>query len=67
MIEERREHKTVSAFKRRHRRVSVSIDTNQLVWLDGQVDTRRFHSRSHAIEFAVRALRQQDDKTDRHT
>lgn len=65
MMDERPERKRSPIFKRRHRRVTVSLDENQVIWLDAQVNTRLYHSRSHAIEVAVRSLRQQGTKRER--
>lgn len=36
---------------------SVSIDENLLKWLDSQIKTKRFASRSHGIEFALNELK----------
>jgi len=65
MIDERPERKHSTAFKRRHRRVTVSLDENQLIWLDDRVSERLFHSRSHGLEVAIRTLRQQDTKKEK--
>ena len=66
MMNERRERKHSLIFKRRHRRVTVSLDENQVIWLDMKVGERLFHSRSHGIEVAIRELRQQHAKNDKH-
>jgi Arc/MetJ-type ribon-helix-helix transcriptional regulator len=65
MMSDRPERKRSSAFKRRHKRVTVSLDENQLVWLDDRVNERLFHSRSHGLEVAIRTLRQQDTKKEK--
>ena len=64
-MNERRERKPALIFKRRHRHVTVSLDENQVIWLDAQVDTRLFHSRSHGIEVAIRELRQRQTKNEK--
>jgi Arc/MetJ-type ribon-helix-helix transcriptional regulator len=38
---------------------SVSIDENLLKWLDSQIKTKRFASRSHGIEFALTQLKEE--------
>lgn len=37
---------------------SVSIDENLLKWLDGEIKTKRFASRSHGIEYALTQLKE---------
>lgn len=37
--------------------MNVSIDENLIKWLDSQIKTKRFASRSHGIEFALNKLR----------
>lgn len=39
-------------------KVSVSIDENLLKWLDSQIKTKRFASRSHGIEYAVTSIKE---------
>lgn len=39
-------------------KVSVSIDENLLKWLDSQIKTKRFASRSHGIEYAVTRIKE---------
>ncbi|WP_268542005.1 ribbon-helix-helix domain-containing protein [Candidatus Nitrosotenuis cloacae] len=36
---------------------SVSVDESLLKWLDGQIKTKRFASRSHGIEYALMKLK----------
>jgi hypothetical protein len=67
MMNERRERKHVSAFKRRHKRVTVSIDEFLLVWLDDQVTKRLYHSRSHGIEVGILGLKREHAKDDKRT
>ncbi len=38
-------------------KIAISIDPLLLKWVDSQLQTRRFASRSHAIEFAVSELK----------
>ena len=38
-------------------KTSVAMDEDLLKWIDRQIQTRRFASRSHAIEFAVEQLK----------
>lgn len=37
---------------------SVSVDEGLLKWLDAQIKTKRFASRSHGIEFALNELKE---------
>jgi len=39
---------------------SVSVDESLLKWLDGQIKTKRFASRSHGIEFALTQLKESE-------
>ncbi len=41
----------------RKEKLSVSIDSDLLEWVDKQVNSKRFASRSHAIEFALTELK----------
>ncbi|MBA7676040.1 hypothetical protein ES703_84280 [subsurface metagenome] len=34
-------------------KVSATIDRELVRWVDGQIKTRRFRNRSHAIEWAL--------------
>jgi Arc/MetJ-type ribon-helix-helix transcriptional regulator len=43
-------------------KVSASLPPDLLSWMDAQVDSMRFSSRSHGIAFAIDALRRKDDK-----
>lgn len=40
--------------------ISVSLDPKLLSWVDGQVASKRFASRSHAVEYALQRLREQE-------
>lgn len=41
-------------------RVNVTISNDILKWIDKNIDSRRFASRSHALEFAIMALKEAD-------
>lgn len=43
-------------------KTSVALDSELLAWLDSQVKTRRFATRTHAIEYLV-----QKDKEEHET
>jgi hypothetical protein len=38
-------------------KTSIALDEDILIWIDKQIKTKRFASRTHAIEFAVEQLR----------
>ena len=38
-------------------KIAISIDPSLLKWIDGQVQARRFASRSHAFEYAINELK----------
>jgi Arc/MetJ-type ribon-helix-helix transcriptional regulator len=38
-------------------KTSIALDDELLKWIDKQIQTKRFASRTHAIEFAVEQLR----------
>jgi Arc/MetJ-type ribon-helix-helix transcriptional regulator len=40
--------------------VSARVDPELLTWLDDQVEKQRFRTRSHALEYALRILRQSE-------
>lgn len=40
--------------------VSARVDPELLIWLDDQVDKQRFRTRSHALEYALRILKQSE-------
>lgn len=44
--------------KKMKEKFSISIDKNLLKWLDAQIKTKRFASRSHGIEFALNELKE---------
>lgn len=41
-------------------KVSVSADSDLLAWIDSQVKSGRFASRSHAFRYAAEKLRQEE-------
>jgi len=43
-------------------RLQVTIRDDIVRWMDKQVETRKFASRSHAIEYAVLQLAENDQK-----
>ena len=40
--------------------VSARVDPELLIWVDDQVEKQRFRTRSHALEYALRLLRQSE-------
>lgn len=38
-------------------KIPISIDQDLLRWIEAQVKTKRFASRSHAIQYAVNELK----------
>ena len=45
--------------KSRKIKTSVALDERLIEWIDEQVETRRFASRTHAVEYALEQLRNQ--------
>jgi len=41
-------------------KMSVSIDENLIKWLDSQIKTKRFASRSHGIEYALTQMKENE-------
>jgi len=41
------------------KKTSISLDEEQLNWIDSQIKTKRFASVSHAVEYALERLRQE--------
>jgi Arc/MetJ-type ribon-helix-helix transcriptional regulator len=39
-------------------KTSVALDKNLLVWVDKMVETKRFATRTHAIEYALQRLKE---------
>lgn len=42
--------------------VSASVDIELVMWIDKEVETRRFASRTHALEFAISRLKNEIGK-----
>lgn len=42
--------------------VSARVDPELLIWMDDQVEKQRFRTRSHALEYALRILKQSETK-----
>jgi len=38
-------------------KTSVALDKDLLAWIDTQVEKKRFANRSHAVEYALQKLR----------
>jgi Arc/MetJ-type ribon-helix-helix transcriptional regulator len=38
-------------------KTSIALDEDLLKWIDKEIQTRRFASRTHAIEYAIEQLR----------
>lgn len=45
---------------RRKVKTSVSLDEDLLFWIDEMVKIKRFANRTHAIEYALQRLREQE-------
>ena len=43
-------------------KTSVALDVKLLSWVDKQISRKRFASRSHAIEFALKILEEKLEK-----
>jgi Arc/MetJ-type ribon-helix-helix transcriptional regulator len=43
--------------------VSVTLDEDQLAWMDREIEDNRFATRSHAIVYALTRLMKEEDKT----
>ena len=41
-------------------KVTATIDNDLVEWLDGEVEKRRFRNRSHAIEYAIAKLKENE-------
>jgi Arc/MetJ-type ribon-helix-helix transcriptional regulator len=41
--------------------VSARVDPELLTWVDDQVNKQRFRTRSHALEYALRILKQSEN------
>lgn len=40
-------------------KTSIAMDRDLLEWIDAQIKTKRFATRTHAIEYAVQQLKDQ--------
>ena len=40
-------------------KLSVTVDDSLLKWLDTQIKSKRFASRSHGIEYALNSLKEE--------
>ncbi len=47
----------------RKEKISVSVEPQLLEWVDEQVNSKRFASRSHAIEYALARLKREKGGT----
>lgn len=43
-------------------KVSHTIDSELINWLDSEIEKRRFASRSHGLEYALAALKDRDER-----
>ena len=43
-------------------KTSVALDENLLSWIDEMIKRKRFANRTHAIEYALQRLREQQGK-----
>lgn len=41
-------------------KVTATVDKELISWLDGEVEKRRFRNRSHAIEYAIAKLKENE-------
>lgn len=48
-------------------KVSVTIDTELVQWVDEQVKARRFRNRSHAFEWALAHVVEEEKRSGRHS
>jgi Arc/MetJ-type ribon-helix-helix transcriptional regulator len=47
----------------RHKKpITVTLSEDLLEWINGEIDTARFGSVSHAVEFALRSLKNSEQK-----
>lgn len=46
---------------RRKIKTSVALDEELLKWIDSQIKTKRFATRTHAIEYALEQLRKTEE------
>lgn len=43
-------------------KTSITLDKDLLEWIDKLIEKKRFASRTHAIEYALQRLREQEKK-----
>jgi Arc/MetJ-type ribon-helix-helix transcriptional regulator len=43
-------------------KVTASMDTDLVEWIDKEIEKRRFASRTHALEFAIAHLKEEIEK-----
>jgi len=41
-------------------KTSIALDEDLLTWIDGMIERKRFASRTHAIEYALQRLKEQE-------
>jgi len=46
----------------RKAKTSVALDEDLLAWIDEMIERKRFASRTHAIEYALQRLREQQEE-----
>lgn len=45
-------------------KTSIALDTELLKWIDQEIKTKRFANRTHAIEYALQKLRENQKETE---
>ena len=43
-------------------KTSIALDEELLSWIDSMIEIKRFASRTHAIEYALQRLREQEEE-----
>jgi Arc/MetJ-type ribon-helix-helix transcriptional regulator len=43
-------------------KTSVALDSDLLAWIDRQIETKRYASRTHCIEYAIMKLKESEHK-----
>ena len=43
-------------------KTSISLDKDQIKWVDEKIEIKRFANRTHAIEYAIQRLIEQEEK-----
>jgi Arc/MetJ-type ribon-helix-helix transcriptional regulator len=41
-------------------KTSMALDSDLLKWIDHQIETKRFANRTHAVEYALQKLKEED-------